>query len=131
MTWNQKSFKRGMPKTATHDIHIIDATGKVTGRLAVQVAHLLMGKHKPGMVPHIDGGDFVKITNASKMEFTGKKWEQKVHFRSSNRPGGIKRVPVSKLREENPGEILRHAVKYMLPKNRMQSIRMKRLTITA
>jgi large subunit ribosomal protein L13 len=128
MSWNTK--KRGMPKVARETI-TIDATGKVVGRLATEVAKLLQGKHKPDHIPHVDGGDFVKIINASKIEFTGKKWEQKVHFRSSNRPGGIKRVPMSKLRTENPAEILRHAVKYMLPKNRTQTDRMKRLKISA
>jgi len=128
MSWNTK--KRGMPKVA-RETHTIDASGKVVGRLATQVAHLLIGKHKAGLIPHIDAGDFVKVINASKIEFTGKKWEQKVHFRSSNRPGGITRVPMSKLRTENPAQILRHAVKYMLPKNRTQDVRMKRLTITA
>lgn len=119
-----------MPKVA-REIHTIDASGKAVGRLATQVAHILMGKHKPDMIPHVDAGDFVKVINAAKIEFTGKKWEQKVHYRSSNRPGGITRVPVSKLRTENPGQILRHAVKYMLPKNRTQDVRMKRLSITA
>lgn len=126
MPWNKQ---RGMPpvKRATHEI---DATNQVVGRLATRIAKLLMGKHKPTYVPHIDAGDFVKVTNAAKIEFTGKKWEQKVHFRTSNRPGGLKRTPVAKLRKENPGEILRHAVKYMLPKNRTQSARLKRLTIS-
>lgn len=130
MSWNVKSAKRGMPKVARETI-TIDATGKVVGRLATQIAHLLQGKHKPGFISHVDAGDFVKVINASKIEFTGKKWEQKVHFHSSNRPGGIKRVPVAKLRKENPAEILRHSVKYMLPKNRTQNLRMKRLTISA
>jgi len=127
MAWNKKP---GMPKI-TRETHTIDATGKVVGRLATQIATLLMGKHKPDMIPHIDAGDFVHITNAAKINFTGKKWEQKVHFHSSNRPGGIKRVAVSKLREENPAEIIRHAVQYMLPKNKQQSDRLKRLKITA
>lgn len=130
MSWNQKQSKRGMPKVA-RNTHTIDATGKVVGRLATDVAKLLMGKHKPDIVPHVDGGDFVKVINASKIVFTGKKWEQKVHFHSSNRPGGITRVPVSKLRVERPDRILRHAVQYMLPKNRTQAARLKRLTIIA
>jgi len=107
----------------------IDASGQPVGRLATKVAKILIGKHKPDYVPYIDAGDIVKITNANKVVLTGKKWEQKVHFHSSNRPGGIKRISMIKLREENPGEILRHAVKYMLPKNRTQSIRLKRLII--
>lgn len=126
MPWKKKP---GMPtvKRATHEI---DATGMVVGRLATKIATLLVGKHKPDHVPHLDMGDFVTVTNAGKLVFTGKKWEQKVHFRTSNRPGGIKRTPVAKLREENPGEVLRHAVKYMLPKNRTQSERLKRLKIS-
>lgn len=130
MSWNETSAKRGMPKV-TRETHVIDASGKVVGRLATQIAKLLQGKHKPGLIPHVDGGDFVKVINAAKIELTGKKWEQKVHFHSSNRPGGIKRVPMDRLRKENPAEILRHAVRYMLPKNRTQDPRMKRLKISA
>lgn len=125
MAWNKKA---GMPQIKRATIEI-DATGKVVGRLATTIAKHLMGKHRATYVPHIDSGDIVKVTNADKIVFTGKKWEQKVHFSTSNRPGGLKRMPVSKLREENPGEVLRHAVKYMLPKNRTQSTRMNRLII--
>ena len=124
MAWKNKS---GMPAVTRKTIEI-DATGLVVGRLATKVAKILIGKHKPDYVPHIDAGDFVKIKNADKVKLTGKKWEQKVHFRSSNRPGGIKRVSMTKLQQENPGEILRHAVKYMLPKNRTQAVRLKRLS---
>lgn len=124
MSWNTK--KRGMPKAA-RETHEIDADGQVVGRLATRVAMLLIGKHKPSYVPHVDAGDNVVIKNAEKLVFTGKKWDQKMHFHSSNRPSGIKRVAVKDLQQENPGEILRHAVKYMLPKNRTQSVRMKRL----
>jgi len=123
MSWKKL---RGMPTVKRNTIEI-DATGLVVGRLATKVAKLLIGKHKPDYVPHIDAGDFVKVTNASKLKLTGKKWEQKVHFRSSNRPGGIKETKMTTLRDENPGEILRHAVKYMLPKNRTQAVRLKRL----
>jgi large subunit ribosomal protein L13 len=115
--------------TVVRKVHEIDATGKVVGRLATHVATLLVGKHKATHVPHIDGGDIVKISNIKNIVFTGKKWDQKVHYSTSNRPGGLKKKAVSKLREENPGEILLHAVKYMLPKNRTQAIRMKRLII--
>ena len=111
------------------EIVTIDATDKVVGRLATEIAHKLLGKDKPGYTPHIDTGAIIKVTNVDKLVLTGKKEEQKVHFRSSNRPSGIKRVPVSKLMKENPGEVLIHAVKYMLPKNRTQKERMKRLII--
>jgi large subunit ribosomal protein L13 len=130
MSWNAKKAQRGMP-AVVRTTHTIDATGKVVGRLATEIARLLQGKHKPDMIPHVDGGDFVHVTHAAHIALTGKKWEQKVHFRSSNRPGGIKRIPMSKLRTENPAQILKHAVKYMLPKNRTQATRMKRLKITA
>jgi large subunit ribosomal protein L13 len=125
MPWKKLA---GMPtvKRATHEI---DASGMVVGRLATKIAGLLTGKHKPGYLAHVDVGDIVKVKNADKLVFTGKKWEQKVHYRTSNRPGGLKRTPVSRLRTTNPGEILRHAVKYMLPKNRTQSLRLKRLII--
>ncbi|QQR61076.1 50S ribosomal protein L13 [Candidatus Uhrbacteria bacterium] len=107
----------------------IDATGKVVGRLATHIAKILIGKDKPTYVPHIDAGAIVKVLNADKIVLTGKKMEQKVHFRSSNRPSGVKATPMSRLMKENPGEILVHAVKYMLPKNRTQNERLKRLII--
>ena len=118
-----------MPKNIVRETVEIDATGKIVGRLATHVAKLLIGKHKPGYTPHIDTGVFVKILNADKLIYSGRKMREKVLFRSSNRPGGIKRLPVAKLQAERPGEVLRHAVKYMLPKNRTQTIRMKRLII--
>lgn len=125
MAWKNK---RGMP-AQKREIVEIDATDKVVGRLATKIAMMLMGKDKPGYVPHIDSGAIIKVTNADKLVYTGKKMEQKVLFHSSNRPGGIKRLPVAKLQKERPGEVLRHAVRYMLPKNRTQSERMNRLII--
>ncbi len=107
----------------------IDATNQVVGRLATKIAKLLMGKDQPGYIPHIDTGAIVKITNAGKLVYTGNKMQTKVLFRSSNRPSGVKAIPVAKLQLEQPGEVLRHAVKYMLPKNRTQAVRMKRLII--
>lgn len=125
MAWKNM---RGMPKIDRETV-TIDASGKVVGRLATQIANILVGKDKPSYVPHIDAGAVVKVVNADKLVLTGKKMEQKVHFRSSNRPSGIKRIPMTKLIQENPGEILVHAVKYMLPKNRTQKERLKRLII--
>lgn len=125
MAWKKQ---RGMPhvQRLTHDI---DATNQVVGRLATRIARLLIGKTHATYVPHIDAGDRVTVANVDKLVFTGKKWKQKVLFRSSNRPGGLKRIAVARLRTERPSEILRHAVKYMLPKNRTQSARLKRLRI--
>lgn len=125
MAWKNM---RGMPKIDRETV-TIDASGKVVGRLATQIAKILVGKDKPSYVPHIDAGAVVKVLNADKLVLTGKKMEQKVHFRSSNRPSGIKRTPMTKLIQENPGEILVHAVKYMLPKNRTQKERLKRIII--
>ncbi len=126
MSWNTN--KRGMPQIK-RETYELDANGEVVGRFATKIATLLMGKNKAGYVPHIDSGAFVKVKNVDKLEFTGKKWEQKAHFKSSNRPSGVRRIPVSKLRKDNPAEILHHAVKYMLPKNRQQTPRLKRLII--
>ncbi len=125
MAWKNT---RGMA-TITRKTVTIDATDKVVGRLATSIAKMLLGKDQPGYTPHIDTGAIVKVTNADKLVYTGKKMDQKVFFRSSNRPGGIKRSPVAKLQAEDPGAILVHAVRYMLPKNRTQNTRMKRLTI--
>jgi len=120
--------KRGMPAIKRETV-TIDASGKVVGRLATHIAKILIGKDKPTYVPHIDAGAIVKVLNADKIVLTGKKMEQKVHFRSSNRPSGVKSTPMNRLIVDNPGEILIHAVKYMLPKNRTQNERMKRLII--
>lgn len=124
MPWKKQKGAPAVSRTT----HEIDAAGMVVGRLATKIAALLQGKTKASFVPHIDAGDFVKIKNVQDVVLTGKKMEQKVHFRTSNRPGGLKRTSMTKLKAERPEEILRHAVKYMLPKNRTQSVRLKRLT---
>ncbi len=124
MPWKKRP---GIPHTDRETVEI-DAAGKPVGRIATQIAMVLMGKHKPSYVPNTDMGDRVKILNCDKIEFTGKKWDQKVYFTTSNRPGGLKRQPVKDLRESSPETIIRHAVKYMLPKNKLQVLRMKRLT---
>ncbi|MEN9557660.1 MAG: hypothetical protein RL141_29 [Candidatus Parcubacteria bacterium] len=128
MSWNTK--QRGMPRII-RETHVIDADGKVVGRLATQVARLLMGKHKPGMVPHQDHGDVVHVLNISKVALTGKKWEQKQYFRSSNRPGGVKSRSAATVLATDPAKLLQHAVSYMLPKNTMRVARLKRLKISA
>lgn len=126
MAWNKQV---GMPNVVRKH-HQIDATGKPVGRIASQVAKLLQGKHRADYVANVDMGDFVEVTNVSKIEFTGKKWEQKKHFHASGRPGGIREVSMQSLRTTNPEEILKHAVKYMIPKNKHHTPRLKRLVIT-
>ena len=109
--------------------HTIDATGKVIGRLSTQIAVLLMGKHKPTFEAHIDAGDFVRVTNISKVLFTGKKLDQKELIHHSWHPGGIKRVPLKRVMEVNPRKVLAHAVAKMLPRNTHRAARMVRLVI--
>jgi large subunit ribosomal protein L13 len=109
----------------------IDASGKAPGRLAAEVARVLMGKHKASYEPRIDGGDCVVVKNASKMVFTGRKLAQKDYRHHSMYPGGLKRKSVAKVFALDPAEVVRHAVNGMLPKNRRRTTLMKRLTIHA
>jgi len=95
--------------------HVIDATDVVLGRLASQVARLLRGKHKPIYAPHVDTGDFVIIVNASKVALTGAKREQKLAYRHSGYPGGLKQVPYTELLEKRPTQAVEKAIKGMLP----------------
>lgn len=107
--------------------HTIDATGKVLGRLAVEISLLLRGKNKPGFAPHKDDGDFVTVTNAGKIKITGNKMEQKNYYGHSGYPGGFKVVSMKKVFDKNPGEVLRKAIMGMLPKNRLRAQQIKRL----
>jgi len=109
--------------------HTADATGHVVGRLASQIARILVGKHKPSHLPHIDDGDFVIITNAERLILTGRKWEQKVYRWHTGWPGGLKELPIKQMYLKNPEKILVKAVYGMLPKNSHRDIRIKRLKI--
>lgn len=108
----------------------IDASNKVLGRLASEIAILLQGKHRPNFLPYKDTGDFVVVRNVKQIKLTGKKIEQKKYYRHSLYMGGLKEIPLKKLLEQKPGEILKKAVSGMLPKNKLRKIRMKRLKIT-
>lgn len=108
-------------------MHKIDASGEIVGRLASRIAVLLSGKHKTSYKPNIDGGDIVEVSNVSKMKFSGKKMEQKKYFRHSGYPGGMKSKKVSEVLASRPGEVLRHAVREMLPGNKLRSGMLKRL----
>ena len=107
--------------------HTIDATGKVLGRLAVEIAILLRGKNKPDFAPYKDEGDFVVIKNVGKLKFTGKKIEQKKYYHHSGYLGGLKEKSLKELLEENPSEILKKAVWGMLPRNKLRERMIKRL----
>jgi len=111
------------------DWYLVDATGKPLGRLASQVAKLLIGKHKPMYSPDKDCGDFVVVKNASKIVLTGKKLKQKILFRHSGYLGGDKYIPYEKLLPEKADLVVREAVKGMLPKNKLRAKMIKRLKI--
>jgi len=111
------------------ETHIIDATGKVLGRLATEIAILLRGKHKADFVPYKDMGDFVMIKNINKIKLTGKKMEQKKYYRHSGYLGGLKEIPLEKVFEKNSDLVLKKAVFGMLPKNKLRAKMIKRLKI--
>ena len=105
----------------THEVkrdwYVIDASEKVLGRLATEVARRLRGKHKAEYTPHVDTGDYIIVTNAEKIAVTGRKFKEKMYYHHSEFPGGIKSISFDKLQEKNPARILERAVKGMLPKN--------------
>lgn len=109
--------------------YVIDAEGKVLGRLASEVAKILRGKHKPTYTPHVDTGDHVIIINADKVVLTGKKLEQKLYRHHSLYPGGLKEVPYKRLMVENPEKAVYLAVKGMLPKNSLGRKMLKKLRV--
>lgn len=111
--------------------HLVDAEGVPLGRLSSNVARLLTGKHKPTWVPHLDAGDFVVVVNAEKAVLTGRKEEQKVYYRHSGRPGNLKEETAGELRERKPTDLVRLAVKRMLPKNRLGRKQITKLKIYA
>ena len=109
--------------------HVIDATDQVLGRLATQVTRLLMGKHKPIFSRNLDTGDFVVIINAEKVRVTGNKAKQKVYYRHSGYPGGLKSITYDKLIQTNPTRVIEYAVKGMLPHTRLGASMMKKLRV--
>jgi len=111
--------------------HIIDAKDKILGRVATEIARLLMGKHKPLFARNMDVGDFVVVINADKFKVTGNKMKQKMYYRHSGYPGGLKTTRMDKVMEKHPTRIIEHAVKGMLPQNKLKARMMKRLKIYA
>lgn len=111
--------------------HIIDADGKVLGRMATRIATLLMGKHKPEYTPHADTGDFVVIINAEKVVMTGRKAEQKFHKTYSGYPGGQKTVPYGELQKKQPAKLFELAVRRMLPKGHLGAKMLTKMKVYA
>lgn len=109
--------------------YVIDATDAVVGRLAAQIAPILMGKHRPTYTPHIDTGDFVIVTNVDKVVFTGNKWEQKSYQRFSGYPGGQRDEQAKKLFARHPDRILKLAISRMMPKNKLGRHMMSKLKL--
>jgi large subunit ribosomal protein L13 len=99
--------------------YVIDAQGQILGRMASEIAKILRGKHKPLFTPNADAGDFVVVVNAKEVRLTGKKLEKKVYYRHTDYPGGIREKTAAKMLDESPEELIRLAVKGMLPKNRL------------
>jgi large subunit ribosomal protein L13 len=109
--------------------HLIDADGAVLGRLAAQIANVLRGKNKPVYTPHLDAGDFVVVINAEKIVLTGKKEEEKFFMSYSGWKGGEKFVSVAQVRAKQPEKLITHAVKGMVPKNRLGRVLMTKLKV--
>jgi large subunit ribosomal protein L13 len=124
-TWTPK------PDDIKPDWYVVDADDKILGRLATKIATRLRGKHKPEFAPHMDMGDFVVVVNAEKIKVTGRKLDQKRYYRYSGYVGGLKETDLRTMLERKPTEVIRHAVRGMLPKNRLGRKMIKKLKIYA
>lgn len=113
--------------TVDHKWYVVDAEGEVVGRLATRIASVLRGKNKPDFTPHVDTGDYVIVLNADKIRFTGSKLDDKEYQRFSGYPGGLKRRTAKEMLVKKPEMILEHAVKGMLPKNKLGRAQIKKL----
>ncbi len=131
MAVNAKTYSQ-KPTEVERKWHLIDAAEAPTlGRLSAKIATLLSGKNKATFTPHTDGGDFVVVVNAEKVKVTGNKEEDKMYYRHSGFPGGLKEASLKELREKNPAMIIEKAVYGMLPTNKLRDDRMKRLKVYA
>ena len=119
------------PKEIDRHWYLLNATNQVLGRLATRIAQLLMGKHKPIFTRHLDTGDYVVVINASKISVTGDKLKQKNYYRHSGYPGGLKVRNLEELLQSQPQKVIEHAVKGMLPRNRLGAKMMKKLRVYA
>jgi large subunit ribosomal protein L13 len=124
-TWTAK------PGEVTRDWYVVDADGQTLGRLATQIADTLRGKRKAQYTPHVDTGDFVVVVNAEKIAVTGQKLDQKMYHRHSGYPGGLRSRTLRQQLDRRPEEVLRKAVKGMLPRNRLARAQMTKLKIYA
>lgn len=127
-----KEMKTTLPRADMKKTwYLVDAKDKITGRLAVRIAMILMGKHKPTYTAFFDTGDFVVVINAEKVKFTGKKMEQKTYAQFSGYPGGLKDIPLPVMLAKKPEEVIRLAVKRMLPKTTLGKQMIDKLKVYA
>ena len=119
------------PANRQRDWYVVDAQGKTLGRLATQIADALRGKRKPEYTPHCDTGDFVVVVNAEKVRVTGNKIDDKLYYRHSGYPGGIRSRRLGEMLERQPEEVIRKAVKGMLPRNRLGRQQLRKLKVYA
>ena len=124
----QKTYSAKI-KDLKQKYYLVDASGKTLGRLASQIAKILVGKHKPEYTPNVVSGDFVIVVNASKIKVSGKKMEQKLYHSHSGYLGGLKETTLEDLLEKDPIRVIKLAVKGMLPKNKLRDIMMKHLKV--
>ncbi|MDY6980030.1 MAG: 50S ribosomal protein L13 [Pseudomonadota bacterium] len=117
------------PETVKRDWYVIDATDKVLGRVATEIARRLRGKHKPEYTPHVDTGDYIIVINADKIAVTGKKEWDKMYYHHTGYPGGIKSISLDKQRDKHPERILETAVRGMLPKNPLGRAMFRKLKV--
>jgi len=119
------------PSTRERNWLVVDASGQTLGRLATQIADALRGKRKPEYTPHCDVGDFVIVVNAEKVAVTGKKLEEKRYYRHSGYPGGLRSRSLAEMLDRRPEEVIRKAVKGMLPRNRLARQQLRKLKVYA
>lgn len=119
------------PDAVAHGWYVVDATGKVLGRLASEIARRLRGKHKPEFTPHVDTGDYIVVVNVEKLRVTGRKAQDKIYHRHSTYPGGIYSENFAKLQARQPERVLKLAVKGMLPKGPLGYAMLKKMKVYA
>ncbi len=117
------------PQEVQRDWFVVDATDKVLGRLAAEIAHRLRGKHKPEFTPHVDTGDFIVVVNAARLRVTGNKTEDKIYYRHTGYPGGIRQRTFRQMQEQHPGRALEKAVKGMLPRGPLGYAMIRKLKV--
>lgn len=119
----------GKPADVKREWHQVDAKGRILGQVAVEAATYLVGKHRPTYTPHVDSGDYVVVINAAVVEVTGRKEQNKKYYAHSGAPGGLRTETVAQVRAAHPERLIEHAVKGMIPKNRLRDLRMRRLKV--